>query len=217
MTSRFLPARPAFAPWRGRLLGETHHAGVLENWGQLWIYHSVALLVFFGATNVLHLAGVTARWPYVLLFTVGLGAWAALFWALRRKGGPISFVERQLAHVWGSGIVAINLVFLVEWLLGLPVLSLITMIAVTNGMLFMVKAGILSGFYYFQAAAVHPGDLAHGMVSPLRAFDFRDGRRGLLLRHRFEVQVAATAQRALSASRCDRRGPAPPSAEPLGA
>ena len=42
----------------------------------------------------------------------------ALFWALRRKGGPISFVERQLAHVWGSGIVAINLVFLVEWLLG---------------------------------------------------------------------------------------------------
>lgn len=138
----------------GRLLGETHHAGVLENWGQLWIYHSVALLFFFGATNVMHLAGVTARWPYVLLFTVGLGAWAALFWALRRKGGPISFVERQLAHVWGSGIVAINLVFLVEWLLGLPVLSLITMIAVTNGMLFMVKAGILSGFYYFQAAAV---------------------------------------------------------------
>jgi len=137
-----------------RLLGETHHAGVLENWGQLWIYHSVALLVFFGATNALHLAGVTARWPYVLLFTAGLGAWAALFWALRRQGGPISFVERQLAHVRGSGIVAINLVFLVEWLLGLPVLSLITMIAVTNGMLFMVKAGILSGFYYFQAAAV---------------------------------------------------------------
>jgi serine/threonine-protein kinase len=85
---------------------------------------------------------------------VGLGAWAALFWLLRRQGGPISFVERQLAHVWGSGIVAINLIFLVEWLLGLPVLSLITMIAVTNGMLFMVKAGILSGFYYFQAAAV---------------------------------------------------------------
>jgi serine/threonine-protein kinase len=136
-----------------RLLGETHHAPVLEKWGPLWIYHSVALLVFFGTTNVLLLAGVEERWPYVLLFTVGLGAWAALFWALRRKGGPISFVERQLAHVWGSGIVAINLIFLVEWLLGLPVLSLAPMIAVTNGMLFMVKAGILSGFYYFQAAA----------------------------------------------------------------
>jgi len=136
-----------------RLLGETHHAGVLENWGQLWIYHSIALLFFFGLTNVLHLAGVTDRRPYVLLFTVGLGAWAAFFWSLRRKGGPISFVERQLAHIWGSGIVAINLVFLVEWLLGLPVLFLSPMIAVANGMLFMTKAGILSGFYYFQAAA----------------------------------------------------------------
>ena len=89
------------------------------------------------------------------------------------RAGPISFVERQLAHVWGSGIVAINLVFLVEWLLGLPVLSLITMIAVTNGMLFMVKAGILSGFYYFQAAAVVPGDPADGLVSPLRPADLR--------------------------------------------
>ena len=137
-----------------RLLGESHHAGILENWGQLWIYHSIALLFFFGLTNAMVLAGVTNRLPYVLLFTVGLGGWAAIFWELRRKGGPISFVERQLAHIWGSGIVAINLIFLVEWLLDLPVLSLAPMIAVTNGMLFMTKAGILSGFYYFQAAAV---------------------------------------------------------------
>jgi serine/threonine-protein kinase len=138
----------------GRLMGETHHARVLENWGQLWIYHSIALLVFFGATNWLALAGVRERWPYVLIFTFGLGTWAALFWAMRRRGGPISFVERQLAHVWGSGIVAINLVFLIEWLLDLPVLSLMSMIAVTNGMLFMVKGGILSGAFYLQAAAV---------------------------------------------------------------
>jgi serine/threonine-protein kinase len=116
--------------------------------------HSAALVVFFGLTNWLYLRGVTARWPYVLLFTVGLGAWAAFFWALRRRGGPISFVERQLAHVWGAGVIAINLIFLVEWLLGLPVLSLAPMFAVTNGMLFMVKGGILSGTYYLQAALV---------------------------------------------------------------
>ena len=40
-----------------RLMGETHHTPVLENWGLLWIYHSIALLVFFGATNWLYLAG----------------------------------------------------------------------------------------------------------------------------------------------------------------
>ncbi|WP_165225015.1 serine/threonine-protein kinase [Aquisphaera insulae] len=137
-----------------RLLGESHNASVLENWGQLWIYHSIALIVFFAATNAMHLAGVVSRWPYVALFTIGLGAWAAIFWGLRRRGGPISFVERQLVHVWGSGIVAINLVFLVETLLGVPVLSLFPMVAVTNSMLFMVKAGILSGVYYLQAAAL---------------------------------------------------------------
>jgi eukaryotic-like serine/threonine-protein kinase len=135
-----------------RLLGETHHAPVAENWGLLWMYHGVALIVFFGVTNALSLAGVTARWPYFLIFTAGLCGWAAIFWALRRRGGPIRFVEKQLAHVWGAGIVSINLIFLVEWLLGLPVLSLSPMIAVTNGMLFMIKGGILSGDYYLQAA-----------------------------------------------------------------
>jgi serine/threonine-protein kinase len=136
----------------GRLLGETHHAPVLENWGALWIYHSAALIVFFGLTNWLFGRGVTARWPYVLIFTVGLGAWAALFWNLRRRGGPITFVERQLAHIWGAGVVGINLIFLVEWLLGLPVLSLSPMLAVTNGMLLLIKGGVLSGSFYLQAA-----------------------------------------------------------------
>ena len=87
-----------------RLLGETHHAAIMENWGVLWICHSIALVaVLLLLPTVLLWRGVSARWPYVLIFTVGLGAWAAFFWALRRRGGPISFVERQLAHVWGAG------------------------------------------------------------------------------------------------------------------
>jgi hypothetical protein len=115
-----------------RIFSETHHAPVLENWGLQW-------------------RGVSARWPYVLLFTVGLGAWASVFWAIRRRGGPISFVERQLAHVWASGVIGINLLFATEWLLGLPVLTLAPMLAVFNGMLFFVKAGILSGMFYLYA------------------------------------------------------------------
>jgi serine/threonine-protein kinase len=134
-----------------RLMGETQHAPVLENWGSLWIYHSIAMLGFFGVANWLYVHGVTDRWPYLLIFTVGLCGWAAFFWALRRRGGPIRFVERQLAHIWGAGIVSINLIFMVEWLLDMPVWKLAPMLAVTNGMLFMIKAGILSGGYYVQA------------------------------------------------------------------
>jgi serine/threonine-protein kinase len=137
-----------------RLLGETHHAAVMENWGFLWILHSIVLVGFFLATNILVWRGVSARWPYVLIFTAGLGAWAALFWALRRRGGPISFVERQLAHVWGAGVIAINLMFLAEWLMNLPVLALLPTLAITNGMLFMIKGGILSGAFYLYAALI---------------------------------------------------------------
>ena len=114
---------------------------MLENWGGLWIAHSIALLVFFGLTAWLRRREVAARWPYMLLVSLGLFVWAAVYWALRRRLGPVTFVERQLAHVWGAGVVSINLIFLTEWLLGLPVLTLAPMLAVTNGMLLMIKGG----------------------------------------------------------------------------
>jgi eukaryotic-like serine/threonine-protein kinase len=134
-----------------RLMGETHHAAVLEKWGTLWIYHSIALLVFFGFTNWLQWRGVTERWPYVLTFTLGLGAWAALFWEMRRRGGPVTFVERQMAHIWGAGVLSINLIFVVEWLLNLPVLALAPLLAVSSAMLFMIQASILSGLFYLYS------------------------------------------------------------------
>jgi serine/threonine-protein kinase len=137
-----------------RLMADSHNAAVMENWGALWMCHSAALLVFFGLANMLLWRGVSARWPYVLIFTVGLGAWAAIFWQIRRRGGPISSAERLLAHVWGSGVVAINLLFLAEWLMRLPVFALAPIMAITNGMLFMVKGGILSGTYYLMAGAL---------------------------------------------------------------
>ena len=137
-----------------RLLDDTHHAQVIENWGVLWMLHSVALVVFYGAATALLYQGVQSRGPYFAIFTVGLGAWAAIFWRMRRRGGPISFVERLLAHVWGAGVVAINLLFVVEWLMNMPVFALAPVLAITNGMLFMIKGGILSGSYYIQAAVV---------------------------------------------------------------
>ena len=141
-----------FRALAGRYLGETPHAALLENWGELWMYHSVALLVFYAITWWLLLQGVTARWPYFAIFSVGLGAWAALFWALRRRRGPVTFVERQLAHVWGAGVLGVNLLLLAEWLLDMPVMRLAPLLTITNGMLFVVKGGILSGEFYIQGA-----------------------------------------------------------------
>jgi tRNA A-37 threonylcarbamoyl transferase component Bud32 len=137
----------------GRLFRETHHAAVLENWGLLWMWHSLALIVLCSATNVLYLRGVTGVGPYLAIWILGLGTWASIFWALRRRAGPVTFVERQIAHVWMASTLGSISLFGIEVLLGLPVLKLSPVLAILGGMIFLIKAGMLSGSFYFSAAA----------------------------------------------------------------
>ena len=53
------------------LFRETHHASVLENWGLIWIWHSLVLLVACVATEVMVWAKDDVRWHYwfCLLYT----------------------------------------------------------------------------------------------------------------------------------------------------
>ncbi len=136
-----------------RMLRETHHAVVLENWGMLWMAHSAKVFLMCVLTTSLWWGGVTNPWWYLLLWGGGLTLWGAVFWKLRQRGGPVLFVERQVAHVWGGAILATAGVFVVEILMGLPVLKLSPLLAVIAGMTFVVKAGMLSGSFYLWAAA----------------------------------------------------------------
>ncbi len=135
----------------GRLFRETHHAAILENWGVLWMWHSLALLIVCLATNGLFRLGDTNRAHYFTLWTVGLGTWAAVFWALRRRRGPVTFVERQIAHAWAASMIGSAMLFPVESMLGLPVLTLSPVLALLAGAVFLTKAGTLSGAFYGQA------------------------------------------------------------------
>ena len=137
-----------------RLFRETHHAVVLENWGLLWMGHAVVILALCVVTDVLFWQGVASRWPYILLWAGGLAVWAPIFWALRRRTGPVTAVERQIAHVWGGSMIASSLLFWVEQFLGLPVLTLSPVLALLAGLVFFAKAGILSGVFYIQAAVL---------------------------------------------------------------
>ena len=137
-----------------RLFRETHHAVVLENWGLLWMGHAVVILALCVVTDVLAWQGVTTRWPYILLWAGGLAVWAPIFWALRNRNGPVTVVERQIAHVWASSVLASSLLFWVEQFLGLPVLTLSPVLALFAGIVFFAKAGILSGVFYIQAAVL---------------------------------------------------------------
>ena len=143
-----------FSQILSRAFRETHHAVVLQNWGLLWMWHAVVISSMSLLTNVLLLSGVKSRWVYPGLWVVLLGIWAACFWSLRRRAGPITFVERQIAHTWAGSMIASTGLYVVEWSLGLEVLSLSPVLGLISGMVFLVKAAILSGRFYFQAAAM---------------------------------------------------------------
>ncbi|RLS80112.1 MAG: serine/threonine protein kinase [Planctomycetota bacterium] len=151
--------RGGFADVVSRIFRETHHAVVLENWGLLWMWHSVVILGLCVTTDVLAWQGVASRWPYVVLWGGGLALWAPIFWALRHRTGPVTAVERQIAHVWGGSVIASVLLFWVEALLHddggeLKVLTLSPVLALLAGLVFFAKAGILSGVFYVQAAVL---------------------------------------------------------------
>lgn len=142
-----------------RVFGERHQATVLKNWGLLWMWHAALLLILCLTTNWMHLQSPTrpemaAVWPYALLWGVGLAIWAPTFWALRRRQGPVTAVERHIAHAWGGSIVAVMALFAIEGLIRLPVLTLSPVLGLISGMVFVVKAGILAGSFYISAGAL---------------------------------------------------------------
>ena len=133
---------------------ETHQADVLESWGLLWMWHSLVLLLVSLATEVLHWSGVTSRLSYAGLWIVGLGTWAVVFWVLRRRMGPVTFVERQIAHVWGASLLAIAALTPLEWLMQLEPLKLSPILGLVSAMMFFIKAGILAGWFYVQSISL---------------------------------------------------------------
>src|SRR5262249_28189120 len=146
----------SLAYFLSRLLRETHHAPVLENWGVLWMWHSLQIFLLCAVTNWMLWQGYRDHLPYLALWSVGLITWGSIFWWLRRRGGPVLFIERQIAHAWAAGIIASIAVFVVEWLLApqVSVLTLSPILAVFAGMVFVVKAGMLSGGFYVPAMAL---------------------------------------------------------------
>jgi serine/threonine-protein kinase len=169
----FLAGEPVAARHGGiadifaRLFRETHHAVVLENWGLLWMWHSVVILALCVTTDVLAWQGVTTRWPYLVLWAGGLALWVPIFWALRHRAGPVTAVERQIAHIWGGSVIASVMLFWVEALLDLPVLTLSPVLALLAGLVFFAKAGILSGAFYIQAAVLFATALVMCMARDL--------------------------------------------------
>jgi len=136
-----------------RVFRETHHADVLENWGKLWMWHSAMIFLLCLLSQVMKWMHYDHHLMYMSVWSVGLVAWGAVLWQLRKAAGPVLFVERQVAHAWAAGVMASISMFWIEWLGNLPALTLSPAVAVAAGMVMTFKAGLLSGRFYIWAAA----------------------------------------------------------------
>jgi hypothetical protein len=137
-----------------RVFRETHHATILRNWGLLWMWHSVVLFGICLITNFMAWRGVDSRWAYLLFWSGAFAIWAPIFWALRWRNGPVTAIERQIAHVWASSVIATIMLFFIEYDLNLPALKLAPVLAIISAMVFIVKAGMLSGKFYIPAGCL---------------------------------------------------------------
>jgi serine/threonine-protein kinase len=155
-----------------RLFRESHHAAILQNWGLLWMWHSAVVLLLCLITNAMQLNGVTQRWPFVGLWVIGLGLWAGIFWNLRHRAGPITAVERQIAHIWGGSMIASSMLFAVETIMHRPVLEFSPCLGAIAGMVFLAKAGILSGRFYIEAALMFATSLVMAAIEAADIPDF---------------------------------------------
>ena len=163
-----------------RLFRESHHAAILQNWGLLWMWHSLVVLLLCLITNFMQFQGVTERWPFVSLWVIGLGLWAAIFWNLRHRSGPITAVERQIAHVWGGSMIASSMLFAVESIMDRPVLEFSPVLGAIAGMVFLVKAGILSGSFYVQSAMMFATSLVMAAIEYSDLPDFSVSLFGIM-------------------------------------
>lgn len=164
-----------------RLLRETHHAAVLENWGLLWMWHSLMILLLCWLTQLIEWSEYGSYTVYLIVWSIGLLTWGSIFWRLRRRDGPVLFVERQIAHAWAGGVVASISLFVIEVIQQLPPLTLSPVLPIIAGMVFIFKAGTLSGRFYLSAMAhlatsvamarfPQVGHLLFGVVSAITFF-----------------------------------------------
>jgi serine/threonine-protein kinase len=163
-----ISARPSnIVYFMTQMLREKPQAAVMENWGVLWMAHSVKIFAICMITMAMaQYWNITNHWPYLLLWTASLVIWGAIFWEWRKQGGPVTQIERQIAHCYAAGILGSICLFAFEWALGLPVLTLAPGLAVLAAMVFMVKAGMLSGLFYFAVAIMVTAGVLMALFPP---------------------------------------------------
>jgi hypothetical protein len=124
----------------------------LQNWGIIWMLHAFSNGGGFIATNVLLSKGIADWKPYAAMWLVIVAVDLALVYALRRRAGTRSFVDRAIWATWSTFIAAVMLLAILNQMLGLAVGFLAPVVGVMAAMGFSTMGAVISKGWYFPAA-----------------------------------------------------------------
>jgi hypothetical protein len=124
----------------------------LQNWGTIWIVHAFTNGGGFIATDAMLLRGISDWRPYSLMWTVIVAIDLATIFALRRRAGTRSFVDRAIWATWSTFIAAVILLAVLNQMLGLKVGFLAPVVAVMMAMGFSTMGAVISRRWYLPAA-----------------------------------------------------------------
>jgi tRNA A-37 threonylcarbamoyl transferase component Bud32 len=138
----------------GAVLRESRYTEVMILWSRVWMGIAVVYFLICVAKSALLWKGVEDHLPYFAVWTAGLVGTCGLVWLFRIRGGPrLSYVERQLAQIWGVFWAGF---FLTAWqyqAVGGPIAGLLPILVLEAGISFASMATILGGSFYGMAIA----------------------------------------------------------------
>lgn len=124
----------------------------LQNWGIIWMLHGLVNGGGFLATDVMLSKGMTDWRPFAAMWTAIVALDLAIVFALRRKAGTRSFVDRAIWATWSTFIGAVILLAILNQMLGLAVGFLAPVVAVMAAMGFSTMGAVISRRWYGLAA-----------------------------------------------------------------
>jgi hypothetical protein len=134
-----------------RVVDRARDDSALQNWGAIWMVHAFTNGGGFVATDVMLGKGMSDWRPFAAMWTCIVAIDLAVVFALRRRAGTRSFVDRAIWATWATFIAAVILLAALNQMLGLKVGFLAPVVAVMAAMGFSTMGAVISRGWYVPA------------------------------------------------------------------
>lgn len=125
----------------------------LENWGMIWILSAFSNSAGFTATHALFDRGASSPLPFAGVWAGVLAVNGLIIALFRRKSASSgSFIERQIWSLWTAFVVAMILLALINYIIGLNTLFMPAVASVLAAVIFSAMASIIDRRWYVPAA-----------------------------------------------------------------